>query len=135
MNTNKKERLRKVLLKRDFLSGKRTIEKFLANKISFNDYFKSKIAEYPDMRAAETMTDAMTHEDDCPFSERKSATSAAVVDAIDIMMKVRSPAECLLLARSVPIIADSMSERKILKKIEAVFKLDDHWPSTVEIIS
>ena len=51
MKNSKKERLRKILLKKDFLSGKRTIEKFLSNKTSFNEYFKEKIAEYPDMRA------------------------------------------------------------------------------------
>ena len=51
MKDSKKERLRKILIKRNFLSGKRAIEKFLSNKISFNEYFKDKISEYPDMRA------------------------------------------------------------------------------------
>ena len=47
----KKERLRKILLRREFLRGKRNIEKFLSDKTSFNEYFKTKISEYPDMRA------------------------------------------------------------------------------------
>ena len=51
MKNSKKNRLRKILLKKDFLSGKRTIEKFLSNKTSFNEYFKDKISDYPDMRA------------------------------------------------------------------------------------
>ena len=51
MVNSKKERLRKILIRRNFLSGKRTVEKFLANKTSFNEYFKDKISKYPDMRA------------------------------------------------------------------------------------
>ena len=49
--TNRKERLRNILIKKEFLAGKRILDKFLSNKTSFNEYFKSKIAEYPDMRA------------------------------------------------------------------------------------
>ncbi|MBQ7450392.1 AMP-binding protein [bacterium] len=50
MNT-KKERLRKIAIKREYLKSSRRINKFLSNKSSFNEYFKEKISEYPDMRA------------------------------------------------------------------------------------
>lgn len=51
MNGVKKERLRKIKLKRTLLYDKRQIDKFLADKISFNDYFKNQIEKYGEMPA------------------------------------------------------------------------------------
>ena len=51
MVLSKKERLRKIAIKREYLKSKKRIDKFLSNKISFNRYFREKTAEYPDMRA------------------------------------------------------------------------------------
>ena len=51
MAINKKERLRKITIKKEYLKTKRRLDKFLSNKTSFNDYFRNKILEYPDMRA------------------------------------------------------------------------------------
>ena len=48
---NRKERLRKIFIKKDYLKGKRRIEKFLGDKISFNEYFKEKISNYSDLKA------------------------------------------------------------------------------------
>ncbi len=47
----KKERKRKILLKRKFLSGRRQINKFLSDKTSFNEYFKQKISAYSGFQA------------------------------------------------------------------------------------
>ena len=51
MGLSKKERLRKIEIKREYLKSKKRIDKFLSNKISFNRYIREKTAEYPDMRA------------------------------------------------------------------------------------
>ena len=51
MTLSKKERLRKIAIKKEYLKSKRRLDKFLSNKTSFNDYFRDKILEYPDMRA------------------------------------------------------------------------------------
>ena len=51
MTVNKKERLRRIAIKIEYLKSKRRLDKFLSNKKSFNDYFRDKILEYPDMRA------------------------------------------------------------------------------------
>lgn len=50
--TNKKERLRKISIKKKFLSGKRKIDNFLSDKTSFNDYFKQKISLYKTLPAS-----------------------------------------------------------------------------------
>ena len=51
MTLSKKERLRKITIKKEYLKTKRRLDKFLSNKNSFNDYFRDKILEYPDLRA------------------------------------------------------------------------------------
>ena len=51
MTLSKKERLRRIRIKKEYLKTKRRLDKFLSNKTSFNDYFRDKILEYPDMRA------------------------------------------------------------------------------------
>ena len=42
----RKEKLRKLLIKRKFLSGRRKVNRFLSDKSSFNQYFKDKISLY-----------------------------------------------------------------------------------------
>ena len=45
------ERRRKLLIKRKFLSEKRFLDKFLADKTSLNNYFKQKSLEYSNLNA------------------------------------------------------------------------------------
>ncbi|MBR1680311.1 AMP-binding protein, partial [bacterium] len=47
----RKEKLRKLLIKRKFLSGRRKVNKFLQDKTSFNSYFKDKISAYNSMQS------------------------------------------------------------------------------------
>ncbi len=47
----KKERLRKISLKKKLLAEKRIIEKFFVGKTSLNDYFQEKISQYKDAPA------------------------------------------------------------------------------------
>lgn len=47
----RKERLRKILNKKKFLAGKRTVDKFLEEKTSFNDFIKNEIAKYQTLPA------------------------------------------------------------------------------------
>lgn len=54
----RKERLRTLLLKRKFLSGKRKVVKFLEDKTSVNNYFKERISGYNDLPA---VTDTYTN--------------------------------------------------------------------------
>ena len=49
--SERKERRRQILLKRDFLRGRRVIKRFLEDKTSFNDYFKEKTAPYGSLNA------------------------------------------------------------------------------------
>ena len=51
MVNERKERLRKILLKRKFLSDKRKLNKFLSDKSSLNEYFKQKISNYFSLNA------------------------------------------------------------------------------------
>ena len=51
----RKERRRQLLLRRDFLRGRRRVAKFLEDKTSMNDYFKEKIAPHFPLEA---VTDA-----------------------------------------------------------------------------
>lgn len=50
LNT-KKERIKKIEIRKKYLKSKKRLDKFLSNKTSFNEYFMNKIAEYSDMRA------------------------------------------------------------------------------------
>lgn len=54
----RKERLRTLLLKRKFLSGRRKVVKFLEDKTSVNNYFKERISGYNDLPA---VTDTYTN--------------------------------------------------------------------------
>ena len=45
------ERLRRIAIKRKFLSGKREVNNFLSDKTSLNDYIKAQIALYKDLPA------------------------------------------------------------------------------------
>lgn len=51
MNKERKERKRKILIKKQLLSDKRKMERFLSDKTSFNEYFKEMISEYGVMPA------------------------------------------------------------------------------------
>ena len=66
-----------------------------------------------------------------------SARSISIdtVDASDIVINVRSPAECLLLDLSHPIIAERTSEIAILKITDHVPSCDDQSPRSFAILS
>ena len=51
MNKERKERKRQILIKKQLLSDRRQMEKFLSDKTSFNTYFKEKISGYGKMPA------------------------------------------------------------------------------------
>ena len=51
MSKNKNERLRKIAIKKKFLEGRRIVDKFLADKTSYNDYFESQIKQYSGLPA------------------------------------------------------------------------------------
>lgn len=51
MTLDRKERYRLLKNKRTYLNGKREIDKFLADKTSMNDYIKTEIAKYSDLKA------------------------------------------------------------------------------------
>lgn len=55
MGNEKKERLRKIFLKKELAKGKKRVEEFLEDKTSFNNYFKEEISKYADLQA---VTDA-----------------------------------------------------------------------------
>ena len=51
MGIERKERLRKILNKREFLRGKRILDRFLADKTSMNNYLKDCITKYENLDA------------------------------------------------------------------------------------
>ncbi|MBR2526304.1 AMP-binding protein [bacterium] len=51
MTNERKEKYRKLQLKRKFLSGRRQVNRFLSDKTSFNEYFKQKISNYKKLQA------------------------------------------------------------------------------------
>ncbi|MBO7671804.1 AMP-binding protein [bacterium] len=51
MSKERKERRRKILLKKQLLSDRRQMEKFLSDKMSFNKYFKESISQYSNIPA------------------------------------------------------------------------------------
>ena len=75
--SERKERRRRILLKRDFLRGKRIVERFLSDKTSFNDFFRDKIAQYSSLPAVtDTYNNVyMTYEE---LEEQISSLAAAV---------------------------------------------------------
>ena len=51
MSNARQERRRNIFLKRNFLSGKRKVVKFLSEQTSLNDYFKNRISKHGELPA------------------------------------------------------------------------------------
>ena len=78
----RKERKRKILLKRNFLSGRRKLNKFLSNKTSFNDYFRHKILNYIGLQAiTDTYNNIETNYDEL---ERNISYLASAIQSFGI---------------------------------------------------